>query len=138
MTTGSEFTDYYIVNPDNGTYTHYRFINGDFHVIGGDSYTKDEVNAKVSAVSDGLNETTQRVEANETNISSLSGTLTKLQQDFNNLDVEGYTYYATYGTTAMISGEVKDNVYSLYQFKDGVEEVLSQFVIAGGGGPSSG
>ena len=138
VTTGSEFTDYYIVNPDNGTYTHYRFINGDFHVIGGDSYTKDEVNAKVSAVSDGLNETTQRVEANETNISSLSGTLTKLQQDFNNLDVEGYTYYATYGTTAMISGEVKDNVYTLYQCKDGVEEVVSQFVIAGGGGPSSG
>lgn len=34
VTTGSEFTDYYIVNPDNGTYTHYRFINGNFHVIG--------------------------------------------------------------------------------------------------------
>ena len=136
VATGSEFTDYYIVNPDNGTYTHYRYINGDFHVIGGDSYTKEEVNAKVSAVSDGLNETTQRVEANETNISSLSGTLTKLQQDFNNLDVEGYTYYATYGTTAMISGEVKDNVYTLFQCKDGVEEVVSQFVIAGGGGGS--
>lgn len=136
VTTGSEFTDYYIVNPDNGTYTHYRFINGSFHVIGGDSYTKEEVNAKVSTVSDGLNETTQRVEANETNISSLSGTLTKLQQDFNNLDVEGYTYYATYGTTAMVSGDVKDNVYTLYQCKDGVEEVVSQFVIAGGGSSS--
>lgn len=135
---GSEFTDYYIVNQDNGTYTHYRFINGDYHVIGGDSYTKDEVNAKVSAVSDGLNETTQRVGANETNIASLSGTLTKLQQDFNNLDVEGYTYYATYGTTAMISGEVKDNVYTLFQCKDGVEEVVSQFVIAGGGSSSGG
>ena len=132
VTTGSEFTDYYIVNPDNGTYTHYRFINGSFHVIGGDSYTKDEINAKVSTVSDAVTAVEQRVKANETNISSLSGTLTKLQQDFNNLDVEGYTYYATYGTTAMVSGDVKDNVYTLYQCKDGVEEVVSQFVIAGG------
>ena len=132
VTTGSEFTDYYIVNPDNGTYTHYRFINGSFHVIGGDSYTKDEINAKVSTVSDAVTAVEQRVQANETNISSLSGTLTKLQQDFNNLDVEGYTYYATYGTTAMVSGDVKDNVYTLYQCKDGVEEVVSQFVIAGG------
>lgn len=132
VTTGSEFTDYYIVNPDNGTYTHYRFINDNFHVIGGDSYTKDEVNAKVSTVSDAVTAVEQRVESNETNISSLSGTLTKLQQDFNNLDVEGYTYYATYGTTAMVSGDVKDNVYTLYQCKDGVEEVVSQFVIAGG------
>lgn len=136
VTTGSEFTDYYIVNQDNGTYTHYRFINGSFHVIGGDSYTKDEINAKVSTVSDAVNAVEQRVEANETNISSLSGTMTKLQQDFNNLDVEGYTYYATYGTTAMISGEVKDNVYTLFQCKDGVEEVVSQFVIAGGGSSS--
>ena len=138
VTTGSEFTDYYIVNPDNGTYTHYRFINGSFHVIGGDSYTKDEINAKVSTVSDAVTAVEQRVQANETNISSLSGTLTKLQQDFNNLDVEGYTYYATYGTTAMVSGDVKDNVYTLYQCKDGVEEVVSQFVIAGGGtGPGT-
>lgn len=135
VSTGSEYTDYYIVNPDNGTYTHYRYINGTFHVIGGDSYTKDEINEKVSTLTDAQNATNQRVEANETNISSLSGTLTKLQQDFNNLDVEGYTYYATYGTTALIAtGEVKDYVYTLYQCKDGSEEVVSQFVIAGGGG----
>lgn len=138
VSTGSEFTDYYIVNSENGTYTHYRYINGNFRVIGGDAYTKDEVNAKVSAISDALDETTQRIGANETNIASLSGTMTKLQQDFNNLDVEGYTYYATYGTTAMISGEVKDNVYTLFQCKDGVEEVVSQFVIAGGGGGGGG
>ena len=135
VSTGSEFTDYYIVNQDNGTYTHYRFINGEFRVIGGDSYTKDEVNEKVSALTDAQNATNQRVTANETNISSLSGTLTKLQQDFNNLDVEGYTYYATYGSTALIAtGEVKDYVFTLYQCKDGQEEVVSQFVIAGGGG----
>ena len=129
---GSEFTDYYIVNNDDGSYTHYRFINGAFHVIGGDSYTKDEVNERLSALSDAQNATNQKVISNETNISSLSGTLTKLQQDFNNFDADGYTYYATYGTTTMLSGEVKDNVYTLYQCKDEHEEVVSQFVIAGG------
>lgn len=135
VSTGSEYTDYYIVNQSSGTYTHYRFINGAFHVIGGDSYTKDEINERISALSDAQNATNQRVEANETNISSLSGTMTKLQQDFNNLDVEGYTYYATYGTTTMIAtGEVKDYVFTMFQCKDGVEEVISQFVIAGGGG----
>ena len=136
VATGSEFTDYYIVNPDNGTYTHYRYINGNFHVIGGDAYTKDEVNAKVSVISDGLNETTQRVEANETNIASLSGAMTKLQQDLNNLDVEGYTYYATYGKATLLNGTEAENVFTLYECKDGVEEVKSQFVIAGGGGGS--
>lgn len=130
---GSEFTDYYIVNNDDGSYTHYRFINGAFHVIGGDSYTKDEVNERLSALSDAQNATNQKVISNETNISSLSGTLTKLQQDFNNFDADGYTYYATYGTTTMLSGEVKDNVYTLYQCKDDQEEVVSQFVIASGG-----
>lgn len=135
VSAGSAYTDYYIVNQSNGTYTHYRFINGAFHVIGGDSYTKDEINERISALSDAQNATNQRVEANETNISSLSGTITKLQQDFNNLDVEGYTYYATYGTTAMIAtGEVKENVFTLFQCKDNVEEPVSQFVIAGGGG----
>lgn len=32
VSTGSEFTDYYIVNSENGTYTHYRYINGNFRV----------------------------------------------------------------------------------------------------------
>ena len=38
----------------NRIYTHYRFINGSFRVIGGDGYTKDEVNEMVSGVSDDL------------------------------------------------------------------------------------
>ena len=92
VSTGSEFTDYYIVNQDNGTYTHYRFINGEFRVIGGDSYTKDEVNEKVSALTDAQNATNQRVTANETNISGISNAVSALQAELKNLDVEGSTY----------------------------------------------
>lgn len=127
VSTGSEFTDYYIVNQDNGTYTHYRFINGEFRVIGGDSYTKDEVNEKVSALTDAQNATNQRVTANETNISGISNAVSALQAELKNLDVEGYTYYATY----------VDNVFTLYECKDGVEEIKSSFTISGGGGGPS-
>lgn len=134
---GSEYTDYYIVNSDDGSYTHYRFINGDYHVIGGDAYTKDEIDVITSSFADSINTANQKIEANETNISSLSGTLTKLQQDFNNLDVEGYTYYATYGKATLLNGTEAENVFTLYECKGGVEEVKSQFVIAGGGSGSN-
>lgn len=134
VSVGSEYTDYYIVNSDDGSYTHYRFINGSFHVIGGDAYTKDEVNTIVSALQEGIDENKQNAESNATNIASLSGTVTNLQQTLNNLDVEGYTYYATYGRATLLNGDVADNVFTLYECKDGLEEVKSQFVIAGGGG----
>ncbi|MDO5546945.1 MAG: DUF6273 domain-containing protein [Eubacteriales bacterium] len=51
---GNEFTDYYIVQEESGSYLHYRFVNGSYHVIGGDSYTKDEINALLSAISDSI------------------------------------------------------------------------------------
>lgn len=133
---GSEFTDYYIVNKDSGAYTHYRFINGSYKVIGGDSYTKDQINEMISAFQESIDKNTQNIAGNATNISSLSGTVTSLQQQIKNLEVEGYTYYATYGKKE-INGEEKDNVFTLYECKDGSEEVKSQFIIAGGGGGGS-
>lgn len=131
---GSEFTDYYIVNQDDGSYTHYRFINGAYHVIGGDAYTKPEVDEMVAVFRDSINANTQNIDANRTNIQSLSGTVTQLQQEMKNLDVEGYTYYATYGKATLLTGDEADNVFTLWECKDGKEEVKSQFVIAGGGG----
>ena len=131
---GSEFTDYYIVNQDSGAYTHYRFINGEFRVIGGDSYTKDQINEMISAFQESIDKNTQNIAGNTTNIQSLSGTVTQLQQEMRNLDVEGYTYYATYGRATLLTGDEADNVFTLWECKDGKEEVKSQFVIAGGGG----
>ena len=131
---GSEFTDYYIVNQDSGAYTHYRFINGEFRVIGGDSYTKDQINEMISAFQESIDKNAQNIAGNTTNIQSLSGTVTQLQQEMKNLDVEGYTYYATYGKATLLTGDEADNVFTLWECKDGKEEVKSQFVIAGGGG----
>lgn len=124
---GSEYTDYYIVNQDDGSYTHYRFIGGEFHVIGGDSYTKDESDATTAALQEAIEANEQKIASNETNISGISNAVSSLQAELKNLDVEGYTYYATY----------VDNVFTLYECKDGVEEIKSSFTISGGGGGPS-
>ena len=72
-----------------------------------DSYTKAEVDAKFQG----------------------------FEQSLGNLDIQGMTYYATYGTETLENGEETENVYTLWEVdKDGVETVKSRFVIQGGGG----
>lgn len=61
----------------------------------------------------------------------------KNYQSLDGLDTEGYTYYATYGTTTLATGEEKENVFTLYEVKNEKEEVKSQFVITGGSGGST-
>lgn len=131
---GNEYTDYYIVSPDNGSYIHYRLINGAYRVIGGDAYTKAEIDAMVSALQADIDANEQSIGANATNITSLGRSLDSLQQELRNLDTEGYTYYATYGTTTLLNGQEADNVFTLYEVKGEEEAVKSQFVITGGGG----
>ena len=122
---GNEYTDYYIVNRDNGAYTHYRWINGDFRVIGGDSYTKDEMNAKIS-------EFTERINTNEINIGALGDTLGSLQEEVRNIDTEGYTYYHT-----ITKDETTENyILTLYQVKGSDEEIASQTTLPATGGGS--
>lgn len=129
--TGNEFTDYYVLN-DSGSYVHHRWINGEFKAIGGDSYTKEEldtivaeVKGSISTANDDISKLETRAESTDLNINSLSKTVTSLQQELSNLDVEGYTYYAKYNT---------DGLFQLIEVKDDVETVKSQFTITGGGG----
>ena len=130
---GNPFTDYYIVTEENGSYIHYRFINGAYRAIGGDGYTKDEINAKLSAIEENVSGNETKIEANETNIAALSRTIQSLQQEVKNLGKDGYTYYATFGN-AEINGSVTKNVFTLYEVYEEQETIKSQFVIAGGGG----
>lgn len=132
---GNEFTDYYILNA-SGSYEHYRFINGSYHGIGGNAYTRDEVDEKIAAVNEsiktvqnGVDANAGQITANASNITALSRSLDRLVQDFNDLDTEGYTYYANIDTSG-------DNgaIFTLYQVKGDVEEIASQFVIPAGGG----
>ena len=48
----------------------------------------------------------------------------------------GGSYRVAYGKT-VVDGELKDNVFTLYETVDGVETVKNQFVIEGGGGGST-
>lgn len=127
--TGNEFSDYYVKNGD-GLYIHYRYIDGAFCIIGGDTYTKTQTDNKISTLK-------TDIDSNTTNISSLSRAVDTLRQDLDGLDTEGYTYYATYGTTTLATGEEKENVFTLYEVKNEKEEVKSQFVITGGSGGST-
>lgn len=127
--TGNEFSDYYVKNGD-GLYIHYRYIDGAFCIIGGDTYTKTQTDNKISTLK-------TDIDSNTTNISSLSRAVDTLRQNLDGLDTEGYTYYATYGTTTLATGEEKENVFTLYEVKNEKEEVKSQFVITGGSGGST-
>ena len=61
--------------------------------------------------------------------------MAEFEQNLGNLDIEGATYYATYGTEVLENGEETENVFTLWEVdKDGVESVKSRFVIQGGGG----
>ena len=133
---GNEFADYYLLNED-GTYAHYRYIDNAFCAIGGTSYSKLQIDEMLSDVLTKTNTNAQNIESNTTNIASLSTSLTNLQQEVKNIDTEGYTYYATYGNATLMTGEEASNVYTLYEVKDDVESIKSQFVITGGGGGSS-
>lgn len=123
---GNEFTDYYVKNSE-GLYVHYRYINGEFCIIGGDSYNKSQIDRKVSSLK-------SDIDTNTTNLSSLSRTVDGIRQDVDSIDTEGYTYYATYGNATLTTGEEAENVFTLYEVKNEKEEVKSQFVITGGGG----
>lgn len=115
--TGNEFTDYYVKN-DDGLYVHYRYINDKFCIIGGDNYTKSQIDNKVSTLKASVDTNAQNIEANTTNIASLSRNIDTLRQTVDGIDTEGYTYYATYGNATLATGEEKENVFTLYEVKD--------------------
>lgn len=127
--TGNEFSDYYVKNGD-GLYVHYRYINGAFCIIGGDTYTKAQIDSKVSSLR-------SDIDSNATNLSSLSRTVDTIRHDVDSIDTEGYTYYATYGNATLATGEESENVFTLYEVKNEKEEIKSQFVITGGSGGST-
>ena len=132
---GNEFTDYYIVQEESGSYLHYRFINGGYRMIGGDSYTKDEINAMLSSIRESLAINTQDISTTNTNLQSLNKTVDKIRSDVDNIDTEGYSYYHTITKDE----ETGNYLFTLYQVHGSEEQVASQTVLpaTGGGGGGS-
>lgn len=145
---GNEFTDYYVKNGD--IYFHYRWDSGSeseppsFKMVGSDSYNKTEIDAMFAAVDTKLNPINNaigvnatQIEKNKENLATVTRSLTNLTDEFYALDTEGYRYEAKYGTTVMEDGQERENVFTLYETKEGQTIAKSQFVITGGSGQGS-
>lgn len=135
---GNAFTDYYVKNGE--IYFHYRWDNENnkFVMVGSDSYSKTEIDKIVQNLNAIINNTTDDIELNASNIISVTRSLESLTNQFNALDTEGYTYYVTYGHGIMQeTGEESDYILTLYEVKEGNESIKSQCIIQGGGGQTS-
>lgn len=135
--TGNEMTDYYVPK-ENGLYAHYRFIDGVFCMIGGDSYTKEEIDAKVAVLNSSITTVSQNLAATDTNLSSLSRALDTLRAEFDDLQIENNSYYE-----AITRDEDTGNyILTLYEVTpDGVESPKSVNILpatgGGGGAPTT-
>ena len=133
--TGNEYTDYYVKNGE--IYFHYRWDNetSSFVMVGSDSYNKTEIDDMVRNINTAVSNNTDDIETNRSTIASVSSALDSLTSQFNALDTEGYTYEADYGKAVLVDGgDEVDNVFTLYEIKEGVKTVKNRFVIQGGGG----
>ena len=130
---GNEFTDYYVKNGE--IYFHYRWDGSNFVMVGSDSYDKTEIDDMVRNINTAISNNADDIETNRSTIASVSGSLDSLTSQFNALDTEGYTYEADYGKAVLVDGgDEVDNVFTLYEIKEGVKTVKNRFVIQGGGG----
>jgi hypothetical protein len=127
---GNAYTDYYVTDQESGSY---RFINGAYRVIGGNSYTKDQMDAILAPVKESVEANAQNIESNVTNLSSLSKTVDKIRSDVDNIDTEGYSYYHT-----VTQDDNQNYVLTLYQVKGSNEEIASQTMLPAGGGGGGG
>jgi hypothetical protein len=133
--TGNSYTDYYVKNGE--IYFHYRWDNAtsSFAMVGSDSYNKTEIDDMVRNINTAVGNNADDIETNRSTIASVSGALDSLTSQFNALDTEGYTYEADYGKAVLVDGgDEVDNVFTLYEIKEGVKTVKNRFVIQGGGG----
>lgn len=125
--TGNVYTDYYCPNAA-GTYVHYRWINGAWHTIGSDAYTKTEVDQLLASISNSVSSLSSDLATTNSNLTSLSRTVERVAQDLANLDTEGYSYYAA------LTQDGGTYTFTLYEVDGEEETVKSQFVLPSGGG----
>lgn len=120
---GSEHTDYYIGT--NNAYIHYRFIDGDFCIVGGDSYSKSYIDAQMSAI----------YSKYDALLSTTNDKIAAIENFNANLDTEHPSYFATYGNAVLEeTGEEAENVFTLWEYKNDTESIASQLIITGGSG----
>lgn len=152
---GNELTDYYVAQ-SNGSYQHYRWKDAEdendesgYHIVGGDSYTKSEVDTLLTTINGNIATNTSNISTLNTTVGSIQSSLAtanadidEIQQTLDDVDNQVYKYNVTYGT-AVVEGEEKENVFRLYQYKgddfdeEDEENIIQQFIIQGGSGGAS-
>lgn len=142
--TGDEFTDYYVLN-ENQNYVHYRCINGEFHVIGVDTYTKEQIDKKIENVSNTLETLEEKVKKNETNLTLLDAKIDELGTLVSDIaeDEVGIEVYYKDGTKKKVNTkDTSVKVEDVNKNESGLSIVYTDgstkdIEISGGGGSAS-
>lgn len=138
---GNEFTDYYVLN-ESGSYVHYRFVNGHFHEIGGNAYTKDEVNVllstmgdRVSSLESATNNNKGRINVIEAKVDALGNLVSDVTESDNGIKVhykDGSSKNVdTKDTTVKVEDINKSEIGIAVVYTDGSTKDIE---ISGGGG----
>ena len=138
-----EDTDYYIGSDANG-YIHYKLIHGTFVAVGGDSYSKSEINSGFMALADVANEAVN-VPASDSSPNLASSEYAALNdgQIFTCIINEEVTYWIKQSASKCVNisdggvkfdGGVVDAEGYLHLTLDGVDVIDKIFVGTGGSG----
>jgi len=143
---GNEFTDYYLLN-ESGSYVHYRYINGHFQEIGGNSYTKDEINVMISDLESNIsvlesttNDNNGRINVVEAKVDALGNLVSDVTEADNGIKVhykDGTSKTVdTKDTTVKVEDVNKNESGIAIVYTDGSTKDIE--ISGGGGGTSSG
>lgn len=135
--TGNEYTDYYMQN-DNGTYTHYRYINGGFKAIGSDSYTKSEINNRLDDINSKLNAQKGDIERVDTVVNNLGNMVSDVTETESGLKI----HFGGGDTKEVSTKDTTIKVEDVNKSEDGISVVYTDgstkdIAISGGGGSVS-
>ena len=139
---GNSNTDYYVATSNENIYLHYRWmdeytipaeepgeedtvVDGHFYSVGTESYTKAQIDGLIATLNGSIS-------AVSSDVSTLSRAVTTNAQNIAALDVEPYRY------DAELSQSEGVYTYTLYETRDDVQSVRSQFVLPAGGGGGGG
>ena len=142
--TGNEFTDYYVLN-DEGSYVHYRYINGNFHAIGGNSYTKDEIDTMISTLSDKNLELSAIIEEQNNKIELIGAkvdSLGNLVSDITEADAGIQVHFKDGSSKIVDTKDTTIKVEDVNKSENGITVVYTdgetkEIEISGGGGASA-
>ncbi len=144
---GNEFTDYYLLN-ESGSYVHYRYINSHFQEIGGNTYTKDEINVMISDLENSIstlesttNDNNGRINVVEAKVDALGNLVSDVTEADNGIKVhykDGTSKTVdTKDTTVKVEDVNKNESGIAIVYTDGSTKDI-EISGGGGGGTTSG